>query len=179
MTDRPGVAALAACETHETARLRLRLFAERDLDALAAMYADAGAMRHIGEGRTFSRDETWRAIASMLGHWALRGYGMWALELKATGETIGRAGFIDPAGWPEFELGWQVAREHWGRGYAPEAAGFALGYARSRLGRRRVASLIRPDNAPSIRVAEKIGMRPDGEITLLGGPVLRYAAGDP
>jgi RimJ/RimL family protein N-acetyltransferase len=179
MTDRPGVPALAAAESHETARLRLRLFAERDLDALAAIYADPAQMRYIGEGKTFSRAETWRAIASMLGHWALRGYGMWALELKATGETIGRAGFIDPEGWPGFELGWQVAREHWGHGYAPEAASFALAYARSRLDRRRVISLIRPANAPSIRVAEKLGMRQDGELELLGAPVLRYAAGDP
>ena len=179
MNDRPGVAALAAAETHETARLRLRLFAGRDLDTLAAMYADAEAMRHIGEGKTLSRAETWRALAGMLGHWALRGYGMWAIELKATGETIGRAGFIDPEGWPEFELGWQVAKAHWGNGYAPEAASFALGYARTRLARRRVASFIRPGNAPSIRVAEKIGMRPDGERELLGGPVLCYAAGDP
>ncbi len=179
MTDRPGVAALAAAQVHETARLRLRLFAERDLDALAAIYADPQSMQYIGEGKTVSRSDTWRAIAAMLGHWALRGYGMWAIELKATGETIGRAGFIDSEGWPEFELGWQVARGHWGHGYAPEAAGFALDYARTRLARRRVASLIRPPNAPSIRVAEKIGMRPDGRIELLGGPVLRYAAGDP
>jgi RimJ/RimL family protein N-acetyltransferase len=179
MTDRPGVPALAAAEAHETALLRLRLFAERDLDALAAIYADPDSMRYIGEGRTISRSDTWRAIAAMLGHWALRGYGMWALELKATGETIGRAGFIDSEGWPEFELGWQVARAHWGHGYAPEAAAFALGYARTRLGRRRVASLIRPGNAASIRVAEKLGMRRDGQLELLGGPVLRYAAGDP
>jgi len=179
MSDRPGVAALAAAQAHETPRLRLRLFAERDLDALAAMYADPEAMQYIGEGKTLSRADTWRAIAGMLGHWALRGYGMWAIELKATGETIGRAGFIDPLGWPEFELGWQVARSHWGQGYAPEAASFALDHARSALGRRRVASFIRPGNAASIRVAEKLGMRPEGTIELLGGPVIRYAAGDP
>lgn len=179
MTDRPGAAALAASPTHETQRLRLRLFAERDLDWLAAIYADPESMRHIGEGRTLTRDETWRAIAGMLGHWALRGYGMWVIELKATGEAIGRAGFIDPEGWPGFELGWQVAKGHWGRGYAAEAATFALDYARTRLGRTRVISLIRPGNAASIRVAEKIGMRRDGELELLGATAHRYAAGDP
>lgn len=178
MTDRPGVAALAAAETHETARLRLRLYAERDLDALAAMYADPESMLHIGEGKVLSRDETWRALAGALGHWALRGYGMWALELKSTGEFVGRAGFIDPEGWPGFELGWQVARPHWGRGYAPEAAAFALAYARERLGRGRVISLIRPANAASIRVAEKLGMRPEGAIAFLGGTAVRYATGD-
>ncbi len=176
MTDRPGVPALAAAQSHETARLRLRLYAERDLDALSAIYGDPEQMLHIGEGKPISRAETWRAIAASLGHWALRGYGMWAIELKATGEFVGRAGFIDPEGWPEFELGWQVAREHWGRGYAPEAAAFALSFARTRLARKRVVSLIRPGNAASIRVAEKIGMAPDGRIELLGGPVIRYAA---
>ena len=176
MTDRPGAAALVQAETHETARLRLRLYAERDLDPLTAIYGDAAQMLHIGEGKMLSRAETWRAIAASLGHWALRGYGMWAIELKATGAFVGRAGFIAPEGWPEFELGWQVAREHWGQGYAPEAAAFALDFARTRLGRKRVVSLIRPGNAPSIRVAEKIGMAPDGRIELLGGPVIRYAA---
>ena len=177
MTDRPGVPALAAAETHETARLRLRLYAERDLDPLAAMYADPESMRHIGEGKVLTREETWRALATSLGHWALRGYGMWAIELKATGEMVGRAGFIFPEGWPEFELGWQVAKPHWGRGYAPEAAAFALDYARERLGRARVISLIRPGNAASIRVAEKLGMRPEGRIDFLGGTAIRYAAG--
>ncbi|MGE0355976.1 MAG: GNAT family N-acetyltransferase [Burkholderiales bacterium] len=175
MSALPGAAALAAGESRETARLRLRLFGERDLDALAAMYADAETMRHIGEGRTLTRDETWRAIAGMLGHWALRGFGMWALELKSTGELVGRAGFIDPEGWPGFELGWLLARPHWGKGYATEAARFALDHAVSSMGRRRVISLIRPGNERSSRVAEKLGMRVEGEIELLGGPVTVHA----
>ena len=178
MTALPGAAALASGATLEAGRLRLRMFHEGDLDGLAALYGDAETMRHIGDGRVLTREETWRAIAGMLGHWALRGYGMWAIELKATGEPIGRAGFIDPEGWPEFELGWHLAKAHWGRGYATEAVAFALGYARARLGRTRVISLIRPGNAASIRVAERIGMRPDGELDLLGAPALRYAAGD-
>lgn len=175
MSTLPGAAALAAGDVRETARLRLRLFAERDLGALAAMYADAETMRHIGDGRTFTRDETWRAIAGMLGHWALRGFGMWALELKQTGELVGRAGFIDPEGWPGFELGWLVARPHWGKGYATEAARFALDHALSTMGRRRVISLIRPGNERSTRVAEKLGMRAEGEIELLGAPVTVHA----
>jgi RimJ/RimL family protein N-acetyltransferase len=52
----------------------------------------------------------------MLGHWSLLGYGMWALEDKASGVLVGRAGFIDPPGWPGFELGWLLARPHWGKG---------------------------------------------------------------
>jgi RimJ/RimL family protein N-acetyltransferase len=159
----------------ETPRLRLRLPEERDLDALAAMYSDGTTMRHIGDGKVLSRAETWRAIAGMLGHWALRGYGMWTAELRSTSEAIGRIGFIDPVGWPGFELGWLIARPHWSQGYATEGALAALGYARSTLGRERVISLIRPANAASIRVAEKLGFRRDGTVELLGSSALVYA----
>lgn len=171
----PGLAVLASDATLETARLRLRIFGEGDLDALSTMYGDAETMRHIGEGKTFNRGETWRAMSSMLGHWLLRGYGMWAIELKGTGEMIGRAGFIFPEGWPGFELGWMVAKQYWGRGYATEAAEAALEYAYGKLDRTRVISLIRRDNLPSIRVAEKLGGKFENEIELLGAPALVYA----
>jgi RimJ/RimL family protein N-acetyltransferase len=175
VSELPGLPLLAGNSTLETARLKLRLFAESDLDALAAMYADAETMRYIGEGKTFNRGETWRAISSMLGHWLLRGYGMWAVELKGTGEMIGRAGFIYPEGWPGFELGWMIAKQYWGRGYATEAAEAALEYAYKDLDKSRVISLIRRDNLPSIRVAEKIGAQFENEIELLGAPALVYA----
>ena len=159
----------------ETARLRLRLPEERDLDAFATMYADGTTMRHIGEGKTLTRPETWRAIAGMLGHWALRGYGMWSIERRDTGEVIGRAGFIEPEGWPGFELGYLIARRHWSQGYATEAAFAARDWALATYGQRRMISLIRPANEASIRVAEKIGFRLDGTVELLGAPALVYA----
>jgi RimJ/RimL family protein N-acetyltransferase len=87
----------------ETQRLRMRQFGESDWDAYALMCADPEVMRHIGTGVVLTRDEAWRSIAGVLGHWQLRGYGMWALESKETGEFIGRVGFIDPPGWPGFE----------------------------------------------------------------------------
>lgn len=171
----PGLAALSAQMSLETARLLLRQFRESDLDALAAIYADAETMRHIGEGKTFTRGETWRAIASMLGHWMLRGHGMWALELKSTGELIGRVGFIEPEGWPGFELGWTIARPHQRRGYATEAATRALDHAFNTMGKSRVISLIRPDNIASIRVAEKLGETLQEEIEMLGSVARLYA----
>ena len=170
----PLAGAPRAPETIETPRLRLRLFREADWDAYAAMCADPEVMRHLGAGATLSRDETWRAIAGMLGHWHLRGYGMWALESRASGELVGRAGFIDPPGWPGFELGWVLARAHWGRGYATEAARAALDCAFGTLRRDRVIHLIRPGNAGSIRVAERLGARPVGELELLGATALVY-----
>jgi RimJ/RimL family protein N-acetyltransferase len=158
----------------ETARLKLRKFREADWEPYAVMCADPDVMRYLGTGVTFNRDDSWRSIAVMLGHWQLRGYGMWALESKATGELVGRAGFLNPAGWPGFELGWTLAKPHWRKGYASEAAREALRYAFEVLRRDRVISLIRPGNAASIRVAEAIGEKHVGEMELLGGKTLVY-----
>jgi [ribosomal protein S5]-alanine N-acetyltransferase len=158
----------------ESDRLRLRAFRESDLEAYAAMSADQEVMQFIGTGVTLTRAETWRSIAFFLGHWEIRGYGMWALERKEDGALVGRAGFHDPEGWPDFELGWLLAREHWGRGYAREAARVALHYARETLGRKRVVSLIRPGNLRSISVATALGETLAGEMEFLGGPMLLY-----
>ena len=158
----------------ETERLRLRAFRNEDLDAYAAMCADPEVMRYLGTGATLSRADTWRSMAGFLGHWALRGHGMWALEEKATGTLVGRAGFLEPEGWPGFELGWTLGRPYWGRGFATEAARRALAYAFAELDRDRVISLIRPANTPSMRVAERLGEVRAGEIELLGGPCYVY-----
>ena len=88
----------------ETERLLLRGFEERDLDAYAAMTGDPEVMRYMGRG-PFDRDEAWREIALYLGHFELRGYTHWALELRETGELVGRCGPWRPEGWPGLEVG--------------------------------------------------------------------------
>ena len=162
--------------TLQTERLVLRAFREEDWAPYAAMCADPEVMRYIGNGGPISREDAWRSMASMLGHWALKGYGMWALEVKATGELAGRAGYLDPPGWPGFEVGWVLGRAHWGHGYATEAASFALRRAFDVMGRDRVVSLIRPDNLRSIKVAERIGETFAEEIDFLGGRCRVYEA---
>jgi len=154
----------------------MRAFRVDDLDAYAAMCADPEVMRFLGTGVTLDRSEAWRSMAGFLGHWALRGYGMWALEEKQTGTLVGRSGFLNPEGWPGFELGWTLGRPSWGKGFATEAARRALDYAFEDLGRERVISLIRPANTPSMRVAERLGMVRAGEVELLGGPAFVYEA---
>src|SRR6185369_17412341 len=78
----PGASLFPNGVTLETERLRLRILEERDLDPLATMYADPDTMRYLGEGKVISRADTWRAISGGLGHWLLRGYGMWAVETR-------------------------------------------------------------------------------------------------
>ena len=157
----------------ETARLRLRQFREDDFPTYEAWCANMDVMRFLG-GKVFSRTEAWRHMAYMLGHWALRGYGYYALEEKESGRLVGRSGFTDSTGWPGFELGWTLAPEARGAGYATEAARFLLEYAFLQLDRPHVISLIHPDNAPSRRVADRLGQRVEGDTEVLGMPVLIY-----
>ena len=159
---------MSALVTLETARLRLRPFRDGDLDAYARICADPEVMRHLGEGKTLARGDAWRQMAMIIGHWHLRGYGFWAVEERATGALVGRIGLFNPEGWPGLECGWMLAREHWGKGYATEGARRALEYAFATLNHPHVISLIRPDNAASVRVAERIGERREGRTRVFG-----------
>jgi len=113
-------------------------------------------------------------MAMMIGHWQLRGYGLWAVEEKATGQFAGRIGFLNPEGWPGFELGWTLKREFWGKGYATEGARRALEYAFKKLDKQHVISLIHPENLSSIRVAERLGETVEGTAKIMGIDVLVY-----
>jgi RimJ/RimL family protein N-acetyltransferase len=163
----------------DTERLILRMFRDDDLDAYAPMCADPDVMRYLGDGKPLARREAWRQMAMLLGHWQLRGYGNWAVEERATGRLIGRIGFHNPEGWPGFELGWVLGREHWGRGYATEGARRALAHAFEAMGRTHVISLIYPDNLASIRVAERLGERLEGRTELFGRDTLVYGIDRP
>ena len=160
--------------TLETDRLILRMFREDDFEAYAKICADGDVMRYLGEGKPLTRSEAWRQMAMILGHWRLRGYGLWAVEERATGHLIGRIGHFNPEGWPGFELGWVLGKPYWGRGYATEGARRALDYAFNEMGRDHVISLIYPPNAASIRVAERIGETLEGRTQLFGHEVLVY-----
>src|SRR6185503_9114090 len=94
---------------------------------------------------------------------------------RATGRLVGRIGCWNPEGWPGFEVGWMLVREVGGRGFATERARAALEFAFETLHGPRVISLIQPANVNSIRVAERIGERRDGETDLNGKPCLVYA----
>ncbi len=157
----------------ETERLILRGFRDSDLEAYAAMVADGEVMRFMGGPRR--RERAWYDMAWALGHWDLRGYGLWAAEEKASGRLLGRLGLINPEGWPGLEVGWLLGRDSWGRGFATEGGRAALAFAFERVGVERVISLIHPDNRASIRVAERLGESYCGATTLDGVDALVYA----
>jgi RimJ/RimL family protein N-acetyltransferase len=163
----------------ETDRLLLRQFRERDVDALARMSRDREVMRYIGEGKLPNRDDVWRAMALHLGHWQLRGYGNWAAVDKATGECVGRIGLWNPEGWPGLEIGWLLARSHWGRGLATEGGLAAREWAFATLGVDRLISVIHPENTASIRVAERLGETFERHFQLRDTPVVIYGVSRP
>ncbi len=160
--------------TLQTERLNLRMFRSSDLDAYAVMCADQEVMRYINDGRTLTREDTWRDMALILGHWELRGYGLWAVEERATHKLIGRIGHWNPESWPGFEVGWMLDRKYWGHGFATEGAMAAVNYAFSVLDIPHAISLIHPDNALSIRVAEKLGEKLESETRILNVRFLVY-----
>ncbi len=158
----------------ETERLLLRQFEERDLDAYAEMLADPQFMRFLGKGGTRDRQETWRHIAFLRGHWQLRGFGMFAIEHRASGELLGHTGLLNPDGWPGVELGWALRPDSWGHGFATEAAGAALDWAFEELGLPEIISMMYLENQASVRVAERLGLRPRGRDEVFGIEVLVY-----
>jgi RimJ/RimL family protein N-acetyltransferase len=141
----------------ETERLLLRpIDPERDFDAWAQALSDEETVRYLG-GRTLDRALAWRNMAAIIGHWQIRGYGFFSVESKATGEWVGRVGPWNPEGWPEPEVGWMIAREHWGEGYATEAGRAAIEFAYRELGWERVAHVILQGNVRSEAVAKRLG----------------------
>lgn len=143
--------------TLETERLILRLpDPERDFDAWAEAMADADTVRYLGT-LPMSRAESWRSMATVIGHWSIRGYGFFSLEDKATGEWVGRVGPWFPEGWPEPEIGWTISPRHLRKGYAYEAAKASIAYVKDTLGWKRVIHVILPGNTPSEQLAIKLG----------------------
>jgi RimJ/RimL family protein N-acetyltransferase len=150
----------------ETERLILRGWREDDLEGFAAMMADHDvALFLTGDQHPLDRQGAWRQMAMFVGHWALRGYGLFAVEEKGTGAFVGRIGAWQPECWVGFELGWGLARSAWGQGYALEAARAAGSWAFATFELDRLVSLINTANVASQRLAKRLGMTP-GEIVI-------------
>ena len=159
---------MSAVPQIETERLVLRGWSDADTEAWGEISADPEVMRWLGHERGLSLGDAWREMAGFAGHWALKGFGHWALDFRETGELAGRAGLLQPPDWPGLEVGWTVKRALWGRGLAAEAGRAAMDWARDELGAGHLISLIADDNHASQRVAEKLGMSLEGRATVRG-----------
>lgn len=157
-----------------TERLLLRAFSAEDFEPYAQMMADARVTRHLGTGLPLTRADAWRQMAMILGHWSLRGFGLWAVEDRTTGTLLGRIGCQYPEGFPAFEIGYVLAPWAWGHGYAREGVRAALRFARETLARDEITSIIRPANAASIRVAESCGAVAAETVEFFGAPSVIY-----
>lgn len=141
----------------ETERLILRCFTDKDADAIFAMRSDPEFMRFIKQPETRQQAVGWMQMVSH--YWKFDNYGYWAVVLKETNETIGWSGTWNLFETNEKEIGFAIAKEFWGRGYATEAAMVALNYSFENRDATRVVALAMPENLSSRRVMKKLGMQ--------------------
>jgi RimJ/RimL family protein N-acetyltransferase len=147
----------------ETERLLLRDWRPSDAEPFAALNADPEVTRYLrGPMR---RDESDELLARIRGHWHDHGFGLYAVEVKQSGAFAGFVGLAIPSFLPEVlpavEVGWRLAREHWGNGYATEGALASVAHGFGELGLEQVISLIDPRNTASVRVAQRLDMTRD------------------
>jgi RimJ/RimL family protein N-acetyltransferase len=147
----------------ETPRLLLRPTRLEDFEAWAAFLDDEVATQFIGRQ---PRSLAWRTLMCMAGAWSLTGVAMFSVLEKSTGKWVGRLGPWHPEGWPDHEIGWGIAREHWGKGYASEGAAAAMDYAFDVLGWERAIHCIDPSNLASIGVAKRLGSKLLGRVQM-------------
>jgi RimJ/RimL family protein N-acetyltransferase len=148
----------------ETERLILRVPRIEDFDGWAAFYADAETMRHLDGPQP--PEAAWRALATMVGCWALCGFGMFSVIHRESGRWIGRVGPWKPQGWPGDEVGWGILREFEGQGFAYEASVATIDWAFDVLGWSNVIHCIPEANVRSAALAQRLGSSRQRQVTL-------------
>jgi RimJ/RimL family protein N-acetyltransferase len=152
--------------TLTTTRLTLRPPREDDFPAMLA-FNDSPRCAFVGGKQ--NRQLVWRYLLANIGHWALRGHGLFSVDTHA-GAFVGRVGVIFHDGWPEPELGWHLYDGFEGKGYAQEAALAARADYCTRVSSRPLISIIAPDNRRSAALAERLGARIERLDTGEGSP---------
>ncbi|MEM7299607.1 MAG: GNAT family N-acetyltransferase [Pseudomonadota bacterium] len=158
---------LANIPVLETERLVMREWRESDFDLVHGIYSHEENSRYVGG--LFNRSQSWRYMASHVGHWQFRGFGMWVVERKSDGTAIGYSGLWCPEGWPEPEVGYILHRDFHGQGYASEVARRGLQFAYEDLGWTTAISLIAADNHASKNVARKLGGHLEANTVIFDG----------
>jgi RimJ/RimL family protein N-acetyltransferase len=155
--------------TIETARLVLRRWRETDVAPLSAINADPEVMRWIGDGTARNQEQTRASIDAWQRAWDERGFGLFAVEVRATGELAGLTGLAVPDFLPEVlpavEIGWRFGRQFWSQGLGTEAARAALRFGLADRDLDRIISIIQVGNGGSERIAQKLGMTLERETT--------------
>jgi RimJ/RimL family protein N-acetyltransferase len=172
-------AGTASVPVLETARLLLRGHRHDDFESLAQAWADPAVMHFLG-GKTLARDEAWGRMLRFPGLWHLLGYGYWAVEEKASGRCIGNIGYadfkreIEPPLGDLPELGWMLAADAHGKGYASEALAAVLAWGRTYFGVHRAVCIIDAENTASLRMASKAGFAFSHEAIFHSAPIRVY-----
>lgn len=163
----------------ESERLSLRGHVPNDYEDGIAMWGDPHVTQYVG-GKPLTREEVWARLLRYRGHWAWLGYGLWVAVEKATGKFVGEVGYanhhrdIQPPleGMPE--LGWVLATNFHGKRYATEAVRAAIRWGDGQFGGQRTCCIIHPENARSIRVAEKCGFTETARTIYKGEPTIVF-----
>jgi RimJ/RimL family protein N-acetyltransferase len=159
---------MSACPTLTTERLVLRPFRADDLDPFFAVMTTPEVRASLHVPGDYTRGAAWVSLCTFLGLWELRALGQWALEERATGRFVGRAGLYwrPEDDWPGVEVGWTLDPAVWGSGYATEAGARAVRYGFEDLDEAALYSVILPTNTRSQAVARRLGYEPGVERTL-------------
>lgn len=162
----------------QTKRLAFRRYRDEDFEFLCSLLGDPRVVRFIGDGETRNRSQAFEFL-----YWIYRSYkeapetGLRLLVRQEDGKPVGHAGLVPQTvdGAEELEIGYWIAPQYWGFGYAKEAAASIRDYGISQLGRKRFVSLIQPENRASRKVAESIGMGFEKEVAMGGKSVFVYS----
>lgn len=158
----------------ETDRATLTPWQPDDWRELHHIASDPEVMRYIAGGEGWSEAQTQEFVSRQVRHFAARGFCMWKLQLNGDAEAAGLCGIQPLEGTSEIEIGWWLARRHWSRGIATEAAGAAMRDAFTRVGLERIVAIARAENAASLRIMEKLGMKYEREHVHRGIPVVMF-----
>jgi len=173
----------AAAPTLETERLLLRHVRPSDINYFASTHADEEVMRHVGG--PVSREDAWRRALTGAGFWGVLGIGLWAVERRSDGQTIGHVGFfdfqrdIDPSIAGEPEMGWIFSPDGQGKGFATEAAQTALKWFDAAIGAVSIPAIIDLGNTPSMKLAERIGFIRQADAIYRDAPIAVYRRSSP